>query len=181
MDKSSKSKEQRLGQKLLWSSEFAFVSPYSVDECIEKFNALEAKYRKESYAFWKGTSLKIETLTDNGGVVHFEIKANATKQTIEVRSVGQLIYKHTNRTLVRTDIGVTRKSVIEDVILNLIVCALFSLAYMSITAFVTALLMIGLVQFIAYASFTLMRSELRATVYEALSIKPAPRPTTLPR
>src|SRR5690242_74003 len=112
---------------LLGVKEYAFVSLYSMDQCVGQLHALRDNFQKPR-SFWKsGSSLRFESFADNGGVVQFEIKATGSRQSIDVRLVGQLIYKDTNRTLVRLWIGVTRKSVIEDIILSIGISLLFVL------------------------------------------------------
>jgi len=178
---SNKKEKTSASPRLVWSSEYAFVSSYSMDECITHLNALNAKYQKDRLSFWESNRFDVDGLTDNGGVVQFEIEGSATKQIIKVRSMGQLIYKDHHRTLVRMLIGITRRSIIEDLTITSAICVLFILAYHSVAGLVSVISMSIILLLITYVVFLSLRSNIRASVYEALSIKPAPRPTTLPR
>jgi ABC-type multidrug transport system permease subunit len=180
VDTLSKIKEKQSSPELLWSTEYAFVSLYSMDQCVTQLNALKAQYQK-GRSFWKrGSNLSFEGLTDNGGVVQFEIKATASRQSIVVQLIGQLIYKDTNRTLVRLWIGVTRSSMIQDIIINIFIGFIFIFINQTVVAFVSIIFMIILIELITYFSFTYLRNELRQSVHEALFITKVPRPDTLP-
>ncbi len=179
MENLSKPKEKSSSVKLLWPTEYTFVLPCGVDECIRQLDVLKARYRQE-ITFWKGRSFNFETLNDNGGVVHFEIKATGTRQVIEVKSIGQLIYQDDNRTLVKLQIGVSRKSVIEDLIITAALCALFVAAYRSITAFISVAGVTILILFTTWASFLYLKAELYASIYNTLQEVRTFRPQTLP-
>ncbi|MBI1276611.1 MAG: hypothetical protein GC179_00645 [Anaerolineaceae bacterium] len=180
MEKSSKPKEKDAVPYLLWATEYAFVSPYSVDECITQLNVLKAKYQKNYIPFWSGMSFDFQGIVDNGGIVQFEIEVSASKQIIEIKSMGQLIYKDYHRTLVRIQTGITRKSALWDLIINVILCMIFALAYRSIGALFVAISVSAITHLITHTIFTIARSDIRASVYEALSAPKAPRPQTLP-
>ena len=179
MDILSKPKEKRSGPVLLWVTEYMFVLPCSIDDCIKQLNILKAKYRQE-ITFFKGRHLNFETLNDNGRVVHVEIKATATRQVIEVKSIGQLIYKDYNHTLVKLQIGVTRKSVIEDLIISIALGALFTLSYRSISGLVAIIGLTIIILFTTLISFVYMKSELYASIYEVLQEVRTSHPQTLP-
>jgi hypothetical protein len=151
-----------------------------MDQCVEQLNALKGKCQNER-SFFKGSSLHFKGLTDNGGVVQFEIEARGSKQAIDVRLVGQLIYKDSNRTLVRLWIGVTRQSIILDLIITIGLCLVFILLYQDAGAIFAVICMGLIIPLTTLYSFGYLQNELYAPVYDALFITQVPRPDTLPR
>lgn len=119
---------------LLWPTEYSFILPYDIDACINQLNTLKDKYR-HTVTYLEGKAFNFESLSDNGGVVNFEITAHATRQVLKITSIGQFIHTDHNQTSVKLQIGITRKFVIQDIILSFVIYIVLMTILMGLSGF----------------------------------------------
>jgi hypothetical protein len=79
VDALAKPKEKRPIERLFWSTEYEFVSPFTVEKCIAQLNALTTKYKNKRSPYWNIADFEFDSFNDNGGIVHFGILANTGK------------------------------------------------------------------------------------------------------
>ena len=186
METKTKLKIKLSESPLFWQSKYEFVAPYDFDECIRRINVLGAKYWDEDLELWRlffpQPKFRIDSQEDNGGVFNFKMNGSQSRVTFDAELRGQLLYENDRQTHIKAMVGVTRSSTIWLIALILMIFVLFCVtAGINIPSFILTLFMIGFVLLIqAFYGYSL-KAQLYYDLYEALSIKPAPRPMTLPR
>lgn len=175
---------------LVWQSNYEFVVPYNMDECIRRINTLGNKYWNEKQELWRfffpSDNFGVDSQEDNGAVFNFKISGSQHKGTLTAQLIGSLIYESNQQTRVKIQTGFTRSSVIELVIILPIMSIIFVLAthatnsFEILVAFGISFAFFSLIAFFAFLGGYPIKSQLYYDLRNALIPSKASRPQTLP-
>ncbi len=189
-----KSKEDRFWSRLIWISTDEFVSPYSMDECIQRLENLAKAFEdnRRSNLFLPSPEYKIEGMQNNGGIFNFEASGQMSKVLFEPDAIGQLIYIDNTQTQIKFCTGYARSSlmIFLGIFIFCIIISIFvtphptsgSVLLASFIVTISFVIFAVIVVLLTNLPFTYMlQSQLRHSLHKALTAPSTPRPNTLPQ
>lgn len=178
MEKTAKPKEKRSSSRLLWATPFEYVSPYSLDDCLNRFKLLELRPVK---AASKSPQIvfQLDEITDNGAVVYFNGRPSVKEMLFDVRILGQLVQVRNNTVRIKAQVGYTFASVFTFISIAVVVNLFFILNWWPLNA--NELLFLPLINtfviLLQLAYVRDMKRKIQQAMRETFAVS---RPRTLP-